>query len=477
MSLLEETRESTERLTTSNLLLINAMGSMMGSTREMASSVKPLNQSMVKLTATMVKLTIEIRTRLNLIAKVLGRIPVMFSKQIQEATFPIVNSMSNLSLQLVRLGQIMVSTVSRRKGIVKMRAALLKDMDERYHKSWSIDQFKIESLNIRRRWIKEMRDITSKSLFRERQELVGRGYIGGRKKYEYGRVIPPAMVYQTHKIASADLLRGTNEMAKQMGKKQTEKGANALTKMMGATAKASVYAWIMQQFMELFESFMFALTPWEPLITTLAALIKYAITPEVVQMTKVMVIASKVMWEYRDVVRAVYQAMNNAVLPPQNVVGVMEGLASVFEWWIKIFFRMDYILIGGSLVPAFERFDSVLSALMSPFDTFVGLFGDFKDLIENFKFPSLPGGIGGNGGGDDDSDFCKLFPWLCAQHGAYTGGYTGFMKVHPDEYIVPGDEYRAEDTGAYMQRLETNELLGVLIKQNKRVERRARMRT
>ena len=284
--------------------------------------------------------------------------------------------------------------------------------------------------------------------------LMKEGFIGAIEK----------AVKRTREEVTA-LLNPVGNIVEGLGKKQTEKGAKAMTTMMASTAKASVYAWIMEQFMEVFSSFMFALTPFLPFITILAAIIKTAVTPAVIELTKVFKPAYEGMIIWMKMVKGFGKATDEATTAGErmNIILGMFGtsLEEIGEWWAET----------GSI--AMNSWIGVLDTLGESLESLT--------ISTNSYNNSLSLGGDSRGGGDRGGSSNPVQEFLeslipGAAGGMYTGSYQGLVNVHPDEYIVPGNEMRSGGSGMYMQQLYTNELLTVIVRQNKRTERRTRFR-
>ena len=410
----DEYVESTNRLSSANLLLITGVGK--------------LNESSLKLFTSMNKLarkTVESTTISKILLRANNRHLIALNESIQSLGSFISLFINNLAVHMQNLIQslAMVSGEERRiKGTLGGTAFEGTIAGKPNWMANITDMFRLSQ----EKWTKSLNTAAKIQGETNKQQVLWSETI---------RLAAREAIIDQTKI---------QPIADQLSKKQTEKGANAMVKMIGATMKASVYAYIMEQFMELWDSLMWSISYWGPLITVLAAMLKYAMAPAVIEMTLVFAQAGKELWKYRDALRWLFEAQRESRDYVYQLTRAYDELNDSTSFVNQVLTEWIRLLYGSSpgLIPGMQWLSDIVDDMLSPFYSFVGYFEDFKDLVEDFSFPSLDGGDG-DGGDDDDDWFCDMFPWLCAQHGAYTGSYTGFMKVHPDEYIVPGDKMRA----------------------------------
>ncbi len=269
------------------------------------------------------------------------------------------------------------------------------------------------------------------------------------------------MVIDVGKISTEAINEILEPITEGLGSKQVEKGAKSMTNMMAATAKASVYAWVMEQFMELFTSLMFILTPFVPMITILAAIIKTFLAPAVRDLTAAFRPLYAGMLTWRKMVAGFVVATDAATTAGERMNIILGWFGTSLEKIGTYWGETGQIIMDG-LAGQLEILGDIMGAVTI----------SAASLGNSLSLGGGEGGGGGNGGGG--FDWSSLIPSFAG--GGYTGNYQGLANVHSDEYIFTGNEMRSGGTGMYVQQIYTNELLSVIVRQNERTERRARFR-
>lgn len=304
--------------------------------------------------------------------------------------------------------------------------------------------------------------------------------------------IPPAistaqiMLYTGIKEVG-DMMERTSKtvapITEDLAKKQLEKGAKGVSSMLKSLTKASVYAWIIEQVLEAIEGFFIVLKPFLPFVTITSAIIQSFFIPVVQEWIKYL------RWAYKAYASNLYHAKK---MGEQLVItgGQYDDLWKAMGTFDLPDLTYDWNEFWGDWNSAWEGFfepfgDFTLdvSDIKTDFSAFVIDFEWFSDLVADFRWPSWDGNGGGNGGDPcDDPWYAASHPWECivgAQHGMYTGSYQGLVNVHPDEYIIPGEQMRGggnrmEDM--YYEQRQTNDYLERMYIQNRRAERRKRFK-
>lgn len=264
-----------------------------------------------------------------------------------------------------------------------------------------------------------------------------------------------------------------------LAKKQLEKGANSMTKMLASITKISLYAYLVEELMNIWNAFFIQIKPLIPFLKITAAIITAFYSQPTAEMVKFLSDAYSWYAKLIPIAKEWGVTAEKQAEFIHNVNLITTGwIITLFELW-KILYDINYILVGASVVPAFQSLYDIFELILSPLTDLRDLIEDIGDYIDDL--PSLPGGDNGDGGDRcDDPVYALTHPFEClgigsAQHGMYTGSYQGLINVHPDEYIIPGDKMRGSEVTQYTID-NVVETLETLVRQNRRAERRKRFK-
>ena len=251
-----------------------------------------------------------------------------------------------------------------------------------------------------------------------------------------------------------------------LGGKQLIKGAKAAGNMFKDMGKASVQAWAMEQIMKLFKPFMLLLKPFEPLFTVLGSILAEMLIPVMQEMMPWIMIAVDWLLKVKEAVK--------------SFGGAMGLLGGIFKW-------IEDVLVGHSLVPAFNLFYGILKLIadfyestfkfvwegvIKYFTTIGEVVGKALGVLDNFiglvrDIVALAGG--GSSRSGSSNPIGDFFEGIGSALGFAGGGYINspsYIKVAEEEgeFVFTKTQTRALaglgiDTGAgsvYMEMLLEN---------------------
>ncbi|MFW9872562.1 MAG: hypothetical protein ACFFG0_05615 [Candidatus Thorarchaeota archaeon] len=276
-----------------------------------------------------------------------------------------------------------------------------------------------------------------------------------------------------------------NNLGRTLGLRKTHKGLDKARNMFMAIRKATQSIGLMEAFMNAFKSLFGWMEPLLPIIELLGAMIDQYLAPAIAYMTELLTPTYKALANAGT-------ALGNFNEKVVNWVKSVGGVWGAYGWVFGKFIEWLDSLGGGiqdlgisldHTSPMMMRFNYQLgefNTTIKPLNTSLGSFNIkldyFKNLINNFQFPSYAGGGGGGGGGGGDlGDLLgDLFPGF-QRGGTIKGSRYGTLiragEGYTDEMIAPTSRMGRADPELLYYTQQNNLLLQELI-QMKREKRR-----